>query len=74
MAQTANVYPDSGLHLPLLGSELVCIVAPSPHRSLIRIEAEPQPAPQERAGIPEQDRPILAKRRQGFGETKTFTS
>ena len=43
MAHTANVYSDADLSLPLLGSELVCIVAPSPHRSLIQIEAEPQP-------------------------------
>ena len=43
MAQTANVYSDADLNLPLLGSELVCIVAPSPHRSLIQIETEPQP-------------------------------
>ena len=45
MAQTAEVYPHAdveSLGLPLLGSELVCIVAPS-HRSLIQIETEPRP-------------------------------
>ncbi len=46
MAHTPEVYLDhehaASLGLPLLGSELVCIVAPS-HRSLIRIETEPQP-------------------------------
>ena len=51
MAQTAKVYLDAEpdlIELPLLGSELVCVIAPSDPRSLPRIEMEPQPLIPER--------------------------
>ncbi len=47
MAQTGKVYlagdPGGTLELPLLGSELVCVVTPSRNRLQIEIETERQP-------------------------------
>ena len=46
MAQTAKVYLDAELEpleLPLLGSELVCVIAPVEPRPLLRTKAEPHP-------------------------------
>ena len=43
VAEAANVYPDTELApLPLLGSELVCIIEPSRARSRLEIEREPR--------------------------------
>jgi len=47
VAQTDKFYLETpvreAMGLPLLGSELVCVVAPARRRALIRIEAEPRP-------------------------------
>ena len=47
MARTVKVYPEIPVHdamdLPLLGSELVCVVAPVRPTALIQIKAEPGP-------------------------------
>ena len=42
MAHTAQVYSDAeSLELPLLGTELVCVVEPSRRQALARVEAQP---------------------------------